>query len=99
MTVVLSARVDDDLGAWVKDYAKTRGVTVQTLMAEAVRNMRRDCESGVPDLPVVDTPKVRSVRAGASAASRAQRAAAEVQSDWLSSRQHRLNVAKYGKKA
>lgn len=60
MTVVLSARVPDELGAWVKGYAAERGVTAQALLEQAVRAFRVECGRGVPVIgrPVVKRPVV-----------------------------------------
>ena len=50
MSGVLSARVDDELVAWVVEYAEARGVSRQALVATALETFRRDCEAGVPEI-------------------------------------------------
>ena len=52
MTVVLTGRVDDDLGSWVRGEAKRRGVPVQALIVDGLRLLRGDVID-VPDAPAV----------------------------------------------
>lgn len=50
MTKVLNVRVEDELGAWVDEYAESRGVDKSTILRTAVESFKRDCEGGVPEL-------------------------------------------------
>lgn len=50
MTVVVSARLDDELGGWLAEYAAARGVTRQALVETALAGFMEDCKSGVPEI-------------------------------------------------
>lgn len=66
MTEVLSLRVDDDLAEWATAYAKSRGVSRQALLEQAVRSFKEDCDSGVPEIQARARRQatVREVRQG-----------------------------------
>lgn len=51
MAKVLSGRVDEDLAAWVEAYADERGVSRSAVLEAALKGLREDAKSGVPDLP------------------------------------------------
>jgi hypothetical protein len=66
MKVQLSHRLDEGLAAWATEYGASRGTSRAVVIEEALRHFRELSRSGVPELPVVDTPVVREQRAAAA---------------------------------
>jgi hypothetical protein len=64
---VKGTRLSDELALWVEEYAAARGTDAATVLRMAVESFRREAESGVPDLPVADSPQVRRERAQVAA--------------------------------
>ncbi len=89
MTVVLSTRVDDELGDWVRSYAKARDVTVQLWLEAAARAYRVDCERSVPDIEAA--ARVAAAKAKVEATQRPDPGPAFA--DPSGSRQQRLNAS------
>jgi hypothetical protein len=54
---VFSAKVPEDLARWVDDYASERGVSRSEILQAALRGLREDAKSGVPDLPAPEPPQ------------------------------------------
>lgn len=87
MTVVLSARVADDLGEWATTYAKSSGKTRQAYIEELVAADRQRVERGE------SRPSVVPVVADPVATSALSEARAEYARN-VAGRQARLNAAK-----
>jgi hypothetical protein len=82
----LSHRLDEGLASWATEYGASRGTSRAVVIEEALRHFQALSKGGVPDLPVVDTPEVRAVRAEKYV---------ETKADWDTARQRGLNSAKY----
>lgn len=48
---MVSFRVDEDLWAWVEEYARQRGVSKTSVLEAGLRDLRAMSRGGVPDLP------------------------------------------------
>jgi hypothetical protein len=94
---VASFRLDVDLLEWLGSYAKSRGATQAAVLEGALAAFRRECEGGVPDLPVPDSPVVRRQRAQVAAAGQVAPASDFLPGEYaklMGERQRRLNAAK-----
>jgi hypothetical protein len=91
MSVVLCARIPEELGDWVDAYAKRRDTTRQVILGAALRAFRRECEVGEPELPVRRRPDPPVRRGGP----RRLDSPSDVER-WAMERQARLNKAKGG---
>lgn len=93
MSKVKGTRLSDELAAWVEEYAAARGTDAATVLRMALESFRRDAGSGVPDLPVADTPEVRRERAVRAAARQVVPARSLLRDAEAMARQARLNAA------
>jgi hypothetical protein len=57
---IASFRLEVELLDWVTSYAKSRGTSQAVVVESALRSLQEDSANGVPDLPVTETPVVRS---------------------------------------
>lgn len=101
MSKVKGTRLDDELAAWVEQYAVSRGTDAATVLRMAVVAFRRDCAGGVPDIPEPLPEPVVATRSstrtwpppGVRSASSFTPAELEAARD-TAARQRRLNDAK-----
>lgn len=91
---VASFRLEVELLDWVASYAKSRGTSQAVVLEAALRGLQEDSASGVPDLPVVDSPSVRRDRAARATADQVVPARSLLQGGAAMARQARLNAAK-----
>lgn len=88
---VVSHRLDSELLQRATAYAEARGTTRSVLIEAGLRSLLDGAETGVPDLPVADSPGVRRQRVQSSVAVRPAREL--VRDPDAMSRQARLNAA------